>query len=41
METFIRYPNLIELMGKQSRRFAEEHFDVYKINAIIIEAMEL
>jgi glycosyltransferase involved in cell wall biosynthesis len=41
METFIHNPDLIESMGKNSRRLAEERFDVHKINANIIQAMGL
>ena len=41
MERFIREPELIERMGKKSRKIAEERFDVHKINQVLLEAMEL
>lgn len=39
MLRFIENPALIESMGRESRRLAEERFDVHKINAIILDAM--
>ena len=36
MERFIIQPDLIEKMGRASRKMAEERFDVYKINKIIL-----
>lgn len=39
MMRFIHEPHLIESMGLESRRLAEERFDVHKINAVILEAM--
>lgn len=39
MLRFIENPALIESMGRESRRLAEEKFDVHKINAIMLEAM--
>lgn len=41
MERFIREPGLIERMGCESRRLAEERFDVEKINTRLIEEMLL
>ena len=41
MEEFILNPGLIEAMGKESRRIAEEKYDVRKVNKAIIEAMGL
>jgi len=41
MERFIIHPELIELMGKESRRMAEERFDVRRINRRIMEEMGL
>jgi len=41
MERFINKPELIERMGKESRRIAEERFDVHKINRVLLEAMGL
>lgn len=39
MERFIEEPGLIEPMGRESRRLAEERFDVRKVNARLIEYM--
>ncbi|MVW63044.1 glycosyltransferase [Massilia sp. NEAU-DD11] len=39
MLTFIRSPHLVEMMGRASRRKAEQTFDVHKINAEILEAI--
>lgn len=36
MERFVEDPSLIERMGRESRRIAEERFDVRKINARMI-----
>jgi len=41
MERFILDPDLIRKMGKESRRIAEEKYDVHKVNKVIIEAMGL
>ncbi|MBC7218482.1 MAG: glycosyltransferase family 4 protein [Candidatus Caldatribacterium sp.] len=41
MEHFILEPELIERMGRESRRIAEERFDVHKINAVILREMGL
>ena len=41
MERFIKEPELIERMGKESRRIAEERFDVHNINRILLEVMGL
>jgi glycosyltransferase involved in cell wall biosynthesis len=41
MERFILEPELIERMGHESRRLAEERFDVEKINTRLIEEMLL
>lgn len=41
MECFILEPDLIERMGKESRRLAEERFDVHKINAFFLREMGL
>src|SRR5690606_27454200 len=37
MERFIKEPALIETMGKESRRLAEERFDERKVNARLME----
>lgn len=39
MERFIQAPSLIEPMGRESRRLAEERFDVHKINQHLIDEM--
>jgi len=41
MERFIQKPELIEKMGKESRRIAEERFDVHKINARFLHELGL
>ncbi len=41
MEEFIRNPDLITEMGKNSRRLAEQKYDVRKVNRIILEALEI
>jgi glycosyltransferase involved in cell wall biosynthesis len=41
MFRFIENPNLIKIMGSQSRRFAEENFDVRKINARLLKVLEV
>jgi glycosyltransferase involved in cell wall biosynthesis len=41
MRRFIEKPGLISIMGQQSRKIAEERFDVNEINAVMIEAMGL
>ena len=39
MLRFVEDPTLIETMGKESRRLAEERFDVHEINALILREM--
>lgn len=39
MLRFIERPELIESMGRESRRMAEERFDVHKVNAVLLQAM--
>ena len=41
MERFIQDPSLAPRMGKESRKLAEEKFDVRKVNRIILEKMGL
>jgi glycosyltransferase involved in cell wall biosynthesis len=41
MERFIAEPALVVRMGAESRRMAEEKYDVHKVNAVILEAMGL
>ena len=37
MRKFINYPHLIVQMGSESRRFAEEHFNVNNVNRRLID----
>lgn len=41
MKSFLENPTRIETMGRQSRRIAQEKYDVHKVNASMIRAMEL
>jgi len=41
MERFVLEPELIERMGRESRRIAEERFDVHKINQVLLREMGL
>jgi len=41
MEKFIKYPELIEKMGKESRKIAEEKYNVHKVNKVIMDEMGL
>ena len=41
MESFILNPSLIKEMGRESRRVAEDRFDVRKVNQDILKAMDL
>jgi glycosyltransferase involved in cell wall biosynthesis len=41
MKRFIEDPSMIERMGRESRKIAEEKFDVKRINALIIDTMRL
>lgn len=41
MERFIEDPALVGRMGRESRRLAEEKYDVRKVNAVILQAMGL
>lgn len=41
MEQFILHPELIHQMGRKSREIAEEKYDVHKVNAVMMKAMEL
>ena len=41
MERFILKPELLEMMGKRSRKIAEERFDVNKVNNDILQTMKL
>ncbi|MFK5948087.1 MAG: glycosyltransferase family 4 protein [Methylococcales bacterium] len=41
IEHFIHQPDDIERMGQESRKIAEEKYDVHKVNAVILNTMEL
>ena len=41
MQRFIDEPNLIERMGAESRRLAEERFDVRRANAILVQTLNV
>ncbi len=41
MEWFILRPELIKIMGSESRKLAEEKYDVRKINELMIKEMQL
>ena len=40
MMKFIEEPALIERMGRESRRLAEERFDVHRANAVLLELLD-
>ena len=39
MERFAEQPDLIESMGRESRRMAEEQFDIRRVNTAILATM--
>jgi len=41
MVQFLEQPNLIARMGIESRKMAEQKYDVHKVNAVMLEAMKL
>ncbi|MCL1886918.1 MAG: glycosyltransferase family 4 protein, partial [Betaproteobacteria bacterium] len=41
MERFIKSPDLIESMGRESRELAEQHYDVNKINRKILSILDI
>ncbi len=41
MRFFIDHPGQIAIMGRESRRYAEERYDVHKVNAVMMREMEL
>ena len=41
MRVFIDHPELIPVMGRESRRYAEERFDVHKVNEVMLREMGL
>jgi glycosyltransferase involved in cell wall biosynthesis len=41
MENFISSPELVQSMGKESRLYCLEKFDVSRVNATILKSMEI
>lgn len=41
MRRFLEQPERIAAMGEASRELAERHYDVHKVNRVILDAMEL
>jgi len=41
MEFFIKHPDQIEVMGRNSRELVVEKFDVIKVNKTMMDAMEI
>jgi glycosyltransferase involved in cell wall biosynthesis len=41
MEFFLKHPEQIAIMGRESRHYAEERYDVHKVNAVIMQEMGL
>jgi glycosyltransferase involved in cell wall biosynthesis len=41
MEFFIDHPQQIELMGREGRAYAQERYDVHKVNAVMLREMGL
>jgi len=41
MERFLVEPQIIHAMGRESRRIAEEKYDVHRVNQVIVQAMGL
>jgi hypothetical protein len=41
MQRFITQPELAITMGARSREVAEQRFDVHRVNAAMLEAMDL
>ena len=41
MERLIENPGLVAQMGAEGRRLVEEHYDVHKVNAVMMQAMGL
>lgn len=41
MEFFIKYPEQVTVMGKASRQYAEERYDVQKVNTVVLREMGL
>ena len=41
MEKFINNPSLISKMGEESRKIAEEKYDVVRVNKVIMKEMHI
>jgi glycosyltransferase involved in cell wall biosynthesis len=41
MRFFIDNPGQIAIMGRESRKYAEDRYDVYKVNAVMLKEMDL
>lgn len=41
MARLVEAPELLAAMGRESRRIAEEKYDVHKVNRVILQAMRL
>jgi len=41
MKRFLSAPDLIAVMGKQSRQYAQARYDVHQVNAVIMREMGL
>ena len=41
MEFFLKHPEQVPVMGQAGRRYAEERYDVHKVNAVILREMGL
>lgn len=41
MVFFIEHPEQISIMGRESRRYAEDRYDVHKVNAVMLKEMGL
>lgn len=41
MQFFMDHPQEIRRMGQESRRYAQERYDVIKVNDVLMKGMEL
>ena len=41
MEFFLKHPEQIAIMGLESRRYAEERYDVHRVNEYMLKEMGL
>ena len=39
MRFFVEHPEQVAIMGRESRRYAEERYDVHKVNAVMMREM--